>query len=680
MTVAGPLLDVRDLRVSFATPRGRVLALDGIELSVDPGEVLAVVGESGSGKSVSMLATMGLLPATAAVSGHIILAGESLLHASAKRMRAIRGRDMAMVFQDPMSSLNPVHSVGRQIGESLQLHTDLSRRERRTRVIDLLDRVGIPAAARRVDDHPHEFSGGMRQRAMIAMALACNPKLLIADEPTTALDVTVQRQIVELVRDLQAETGMSVVWITHDLGVVAELADRVSVLYGGRVMETGTAQQVYRGSGHPYTAGLLRSIPGLDGEVTGTLPEIPGSPEVVTEPHTGCAFVDRCPMADDACQSTPTELTPLAEDGHRTACLRHADIVRELRWAAPTTRSWTSRTEGPGVAIRDLSVHFDVRRGFLGSRSATVRAVDGVTLDVRPGRTLGVVGESGCGKTTLGRALVGLVEPTAGTITLNGVAVTSKPGPHRRGIQMIFQDPFSSMNPGARVIDVVAEPMRIHGLVEEDRIEESVIELLAAVGLPADAVSRYPHEFSGGQRQRIAVARAIAAQPDVIVCDEPVSALDVSVQAQIVNLLATVQIERGLGFLFIAHDLAVVRHISDDVAVMYLGQIVERAPRDQLYANPLHPYTVALLAAVPSPEPRAQDDEGEDGGRGEDTRLRGDLPSPLAPPSGCRFHTRCPLAVPGTCDVEVPTLRAITADRTVACHLVEPAGGTAVPQ
>ncbi len=664
-----PLLRVADLRVEFTTPRDPVLAVNGIDLEVFPGEVLALVGESGSGKSVSMLSVMGLLPTPpATVTGSISFEGRELTQLPPSDMRDIRGNEMAMVFQDPMSSLNPVHTVGKQISESLRLHRAVPRNRRRKRVVELLDLVGIPDPKQRADDFPHEFSGGMRQRAMIAMALACNPKLLIADEPTTALDVTVQSQIVELVRQLQSDIGMSVVWITHDLGVVAELADRVAVMYAGRIMETGSSTEVYRHTRHPYTSGLLRSIPRLDGPVSVSLPEIPGSPRTVSAPLTSCAFEARCPMSETGCNHAVPELLPTDRPRHLSACI-HSDVLAGdsvIAWDAGVAVGVGSRpTDGETIVeVRDLEVHFPVVRGITGSARSVVRAVDGVDLDVRRGRTLGVVGESGCGKTTLGRALVGLVGATAGEIQLDGVAINTKPGPARRRIQMIFQDPFSSMNPGMRVEDVISEPVRIHQLLEGDAVAEKVAALLAQVGLPPDVGRRFPHEFSGGQRQRIAVARALAAEPDVIVCDEAVSALDVSVQAQIVNLLRTLQQEEGLAFLFIAHDLAVVRHISHEVAVMYLGQIVERAPRDDLYSDPLHPYTQALLAAVPSPEPVAT-------AASRPPPLTGDLPSPMDPPAGCRFHTRCPVAVAGLCDKDQPTLRQVAEERWVACHLVE---------
>ena len=646
-------------------------AVNGVSFHVDPAEVFALVGESGSGKSVSMLSVMGLVPTPpAVVEGSITFEGRELLGISRREMNSIRGKDIGMVFQDPMSSLNPVHPIGRQIAESVRLHSkNTSRKAAMERAIDLLDRVGIPNPRRRADDYPHEFSGGMRQRAMIAIALACNPRLLIADEPTTALDVTVQRQIVALVKELQSELGMSVVWITHDLGVVAEIADRIAVMYGGRILETGEATDLYARAQHPYTSGLLQSIPRTDTPITEWLPEIPGSPRPITTALTGCAFASRCPRVDSTCTESLPELVPVGSRHHMSACI-HQDSIgdREELWpAVEHGHAESQETTTPIVRIDDLAVHFPVRRGWRKNRNRTIRAVDGVDLDVYPGRTLGVVGESGCGKSTLGLTLVGINEPTSGAVTVEGEPIDPGSGRHRKAIQMIFQDPFSSMNPGMRVSEVITEPLRIHGVGSRENRAETARDLLEKVGLSADDAHRHPHEFSGGQRQRIAIARALAAEPKVIVCDEPVSALDVSVQAQIVNLLRETQQDTGVALIFIAHDLAVVRHVSHEIAVMYLGQVVERAPRDLIYEDPKHPYTQALLAAVPVPDP--------DSGIDLAPSIEGDLPDPADPPPGCRFHSRCPIARPGLCDIEQPELRELDPGRWVACHLADPTIG-----
>lgn len=659
------LLEINNLAVRFVTPNREIRAVNGVDLAVAPGEIFALVGESGSGKSVSMLSVIGLVPTPpGVVTGSIKFAGRELLGIRRSEMNAIRGAEIGMVFQDPMSSLNPVHPIGRQIAEVLRLHEKISKADAMAAAVDMLDRVGIPNAKSRVNDYPHEFSGGMRQRVMIAIALACKPRLLIADEPTTALDVTVQRQIVTLVKDLQRDLQMSVVWITHDLGVVAEIADRVAVMYGGRIMETGSARTVYEDATHPYTTGLLHSIPRTDTARTEWLPEIPGTPKQIVGDLQACPFHERCPLTEHDCTGGVPVLEPAGSPGHLSACLHHTSVgdgdvlwpVREREVANPKLPS-----DDTAVEVENLKVHFPVQRR--GRRHLSVRAVDGVDLSIKSGMTLGVVGESGCGKSTLGRALVGLVEPTDGNVLVDGQPLDSSSGAHRRAVQMIFQDPFSSMNPGMRVADIVSEPMKIHGIgTPADRLGR-VKDLLALVGISEEAVDRYPHEFSGGQRQRIAIARALAADPDVIVCDEPVSALDVSVQAQIVNLLRETQLETGIALMFIAHDLAVVRHISHEIAVMYLGQVVERSPRDDIYDEPLHPYTKALLAAVPNPTPGSA--------RSAAPALEGDLPDPAEPPDGCRFHTRCPVAVEGLCDVEVPALRLVREERWVSCHLVE---------
>ena len=663
------LLSVDNLAVRFEMPQRTVHAVNGVSLSIKPGEVFALVGESGSGKSVSMLSVMGLVPTPpGVVTGSIKFAGRELLGISRREMNSIRGRHIGMVFQDPMSSLNPVHPIGRQIAESLRLHSKISRKHAMARAIDLLERVGIPNAPRHVKDYPHEFSGGMRQRVMIAIALACNPRLLIADEPTTALDVTVQRQIVALVKELQAERGMSVIWITHDLGVVAEIADRVAVMYGGRILERGESRDLYADARNPYTSGLLHSIPRTDTALTEWLPEIPGSPRAITEPLSDCPFASRCPLGDDRCEGVLPRLEPVGRPGHSSACV-HQDAVIDADALWPSVEHGVGeQSEVPTsatVSIRDLKVHFPVRRSARWQGHSAVRAVDGVSLDVYAGRTLGVVGESGCGKSTLGLTLVGLNEPTDGSVTVEGKPLDPSSGRHRRTIQMIFQDPFSSMNPGMRVGDIIAEPLRIHKIGSSADRAFRAAELLGRVGLTPEDAQRHPHEFSGGQRQRIAIARALAAEPKVIVCDEPVSALDVSVQAQIVNLLRETQQATGVALIFIAHDLAVVRHVSHEIAVMYLGQVVERASRDVIYNDPLHPYTKALLAAVPVPDPES--------GVELKPSLEGDLPDPADPPTGCRFHTRCPVAVEGLCADSEPELREVAPGRWVSCHLVDAA-------
>ena len=668
------LLEVENLHVHFVTTRGVVRAVEGITYKVRPGETVALVGESGCGKSVSSLAIMRLLakPAGRVVGGRILFEGRNLLDLTEEQMREIRGRDIAMIFQEPMTSLNPVLTIGFQIMEPLLIHLNMSEAAARARALELLKMVGIPDAERRLDQYPHQFSGGMRQRVMIAIALSCNPKLIIADEPTTALDVTIQAQILKLMKDLSRDLGIALVVITHNLGIVARYADRVNVMYAARLAETGSAADVFARPLHPYTAGLLRSVPRLDQPRGRKLETIEGLPPNLLDPPPGCRFAPRCLARRDACVATLPELVPV--EPHRySACIRAPEMAR----VGPTGLGLQSARPEPPVAKRldaakpllkvgDLRTYFDVSAGLqvFSRERAQVRAVDGLSLEVFPGETVGLVGESGCGKTTVGRTLLRLEQATGGSIVFEGVDVTRAAGQqlkdYRRKIQVIFQDPYSSLNPRMTIGEIIAEPMRVYKLVPHAAAARArVAELLKQVGLFEYMAERYPHELSGGQRQRVGIARALAMQPSFIVCDEPVSALDVSIQAQIINLLEELQSRYGLTLLFIAHDLAVVRHISDRVVVMYLGRVMEIADRDALYAEPLHPYTKALLDAVPIPDPQLES-------RREYRVLGGEVPSPLNPPRGCVFHTRCPLAGE-ECKMAVPPLREVRPRHFAAC-------------
>jgi peptide/nickel transport system ATP-binding protein len=600
-------------------------------------------------------------------------------------MREVRGGDMGMIFQDPMTSLNPALTVGEQVAESLRLHRyggrkkdswfnavreTLSRSgmsgEIREEAIDLLAEVGIPEPAQRVDEHPHEFSGGMRQRVLIAIALACRPQLLIADEPTTALDVTIQAQILDLINDLQADLGMSVLMITHDLGVVAETCDRVAVMYAGEIVEEGPVEEIFHNPSHPYTYTLLESIPREDAErltpIEGNVPDLIDMPE-------GCHFAPRCPWAQPEC--TEGEIPNLQhgpEDvDHRSKCILQEFDTSEYGTDAGIVADAATPTGGPILETTGLKKHFsraDALDELLGADLGTVKAVDGVDLTVHERETLGLVGESGCGKSTTGRSILRLLEPTDGTVVFAGddLGDLSKADlrKKRRDMQMIFQDPLSSLDPRQSVGGTIAEPLTIHDLPAEEPPEgtsrkeqrrERVTELMEAVGLDPSQRDRYPHEMSGGQRQRVGIARALAVDPDFIVCDEPVSALDVSVQAQILNLMEELQEEFGLTYLFIAHDLSVVRHICDRIAVMYLGEVVEVAATDELFDDPKHPYTRALLSAIPEPDPTVDTDR---------VILAGDVPSPVDPPSGCRFRTRCPSVIPpADVDIEQAAFREV---------------------
>ena len=601
-------------------------------------------------------------------------------------MREIRGGDMGMIFQDPMTSLNPAITVGEQIAESLRLHRyGHTRRDSWVNgvreilpriggvdeqvladTVDMLDQVGIPEPASRVDDYPHEFSGGMRQRVLVAIALACRPRMLIADEPTTALDVTIQAQILDLIDDLQSDLGMAVLFITHDLGVVAEVCDRVAVMYAGEVVEEGPVDEIFQNPSHPYTYALLESIPRED---TDRLTPIEGSVPSLVDMPDGCHFAPRCPWVQPECRHGEIPYLQHGPDrvDHRSKCvLESFDTSEYGAETAGVSATASTRTDRRLLSVDGLTKHFsqaeDLLDEYLGREHAAIRAVDGVSFDVYEGETLGLVGESGCGKSTTGRTLLRLLEPTDGRVVFAGddLADLDKSGLRRkrRDMQMIFQDPLSSLDPRMTVGKTIVEPLKIHDLPEaepdgsrREQRRDRVSELMDAVGLDPDQFDRYPHELSGGQRQRVGIARALAVDPEFIVCDEPVSALDVSVQAQIINLLEDLQEEFGLTYLFIAHDLSVVRHICDRVAVMYLGEIVEVAETDELFADPKHPYTRSLLSAIPEPDPSVAADR---------ILLKGDVPDPADPPSGCRFRTRCPEIIPpDDIDIDQETYREV---------------------
>ena len=662
---AGPLLAVEDLHTQFATARGIVRAVEGVSFDVKRGEVVAIVGESGSGKSVTALSIMRLLPRIAKIpKGRVTFDGRSLLELDDEQMREVRGRDISMIFQEPMTSLNPILTIGLQIMEPLQIHLGMTDEQARARAIELLQLVGITDLERRLAQYPHQFSGGMRQRVMIAIGLACNPKLIIADEPTTALDVTIQAQILELMKNLSRKLNIALIIITHNLGVVARYADRVIVMYAARVIEQGTGDQVFHRPRHPYTMGLLRSVPRLDRPRGAKLETIEGLPPNLAAALPGCRFAPRCPYRLPVCDEEP----PLArtDTGGLSRCHRHQEIAEgKIFWAAGEGGSQeiiAQKTE-PLLSVSHLTKHFSASGG-LRSKGGVVRAVEDVSFDIYPGETLGLVGESGCGKTTVGRLILRLEEPTSGHIVFQGTdlaeATEAELKAIRRKVQVIFQDPYSSLNPRMTVGQIIAEPLHVYDLVPKGkRAGDRVAELLVQVGLRPEMAERYPHQLSGGQRQRIGIARALAMEPSFIVCDEAVSALDVSIQGQIINLLEGLQRRLGIAYLFIAHDLAVVRHISMRVIVMYFGRIMEVADRDVLYRDPQHPYTKVLLDAAPVPDPTVE--------KGREPRLiKGELPSHLAPPPGCVFNTRCPLASE-ECRRTVPPLREIRPDHFAAC-------------
>jgi peptide/nickel transport system ATP-binding protein len=663
---ATPLLRVEDLHVHFSTSRGTVRAVEGLSFHVNPGEVVAIVGESGSGKSVSALSIMRLLPRhTAKIPhGRIMFEGKNLLELNDDGMREVRGRAISMIFQEPMTSLNPILTIGLQIMEPLTIHMGMNEQEARARAVELLTLVGITDPERRLDQYPHQFSGGMRQRVMIAIGLACNPKLVIADEPTTALDVTIQAQILELMKDLSRKLNIALIVITHNLGVVARYADRVIVMYAARMVEENVAENVFHKPRHPYSMGLLRSVPRLDRPRGSKLETIEGLPPNAAAFPPGCRFAPRCPYKIAVCEQEPP-LFP-TDTGGLSRCHRHEEIAAgKIAWAASDTGSAASALKAtePLLSVRHLIKHFSVSGGLRGE-SGVVRAVEDVNFDIRPGETLGLVGESGCGKTTVGRLILKLEEPTGGEILFEGKnlgdASAADMKAVRRKIQVIFQDPYSSLNPRMTVGQIIGEPLHVYKLAPGKKAGEArVSELLEQVGLRPEMAARYPHQLSGGQRQRVGIARALAMEPSFIVCDEAVSALDVSIQGQIINLLEDLQRRLGLAYLFIAHDLAVVRHISMRVVVMYFGRIMEIADRDTLYREPLHPYTKVLLDAAPVPDPAIE--------KGREPRLiKGELPSHMAPPTGCVFNTRCPLASE-ECRQVVPPLEEKRPGHFAAC-------------
>ncbi len=679
--MSAPLLEVEDLRVYFDTPEGTVRAVDGVSFHVARGETLALLGESGCGKSVTALSVLRLLPEPAGriAGGSVRLEGRELLALSEREMRAVRGRRIAIVFQEPQSALNPVLTVGAQIREALPPARRASRRAARARVLELLDQVGIPDPARRYGEYPHQFSGGMKQRAMIAMALAGEPDLLIADEPTTALDVTIQAQILDLLDDLKRRTHLAMLFITHDLGLVATRCDRVAVMYAGRIVEQAPRAAFFAQPRHPYSQKLFRALPGR-GKRGAALEVIPGNVPSLHKPPRGCAFASRCEAAWSRCAEEAPRWIELGggagvrchlyDGGDRV--LPAAAVVRQASPAplpptgriAPAATAITAAAE-PLLEVEDLEVHFPIYKGVLRRVVGYVKAVDGVSFSIPTARTLALVGESGCGKTTVGKGILRLVPPTGGRVRFAGMDLTRLAGAPlrrlRRQFQIVFQDPYSSLDPRMPVAEIVMEGLRVQGLAGATRRERMarVEALLEQVGLPSDAARRYPHEFSGGQRQRISIARALAVEPRLIVCDEPTSALDVSVQAQILNLLKRLQDDLALSYLFITHNLGVVEYLAHEIAVMYLGRIVERGEVHEVLDAPRHPYTQALLAAVPALD---------DAGRRAVIRLSGDMPSPSRPPEGCHFHPRCPHAMP-RCRERYPAPTRFSATHEARCHL-----------
>lgn len=666
-----PLLQIKDLHTDIEIRSGVVRALSGVDLHVNPGETLGIVGESGSGKTMTALSLMGLLPQGGKVSsGSIILDGQDLTQLPLKEKRKLRGTKVGMIFQDPLTSLNPTMKIGLQVCEPLRVHEGLSKREALERAVEILKRVGMPRPEVVINNYPHQLSGGMRQRVMIAMALVCKPRILIADEPTTALDVTTQMQILDLIDELRDEYKMGVILITHDLGVVAGHTDRVAVMYAGRIVETAPTKTLFTEPKHRYTSSLMAALPERALAAGTKLFSIPGAPPSLTNLPVGCRFAARCLWATDECRAGYPDLS--GDETHTFSCFHPVQEGDESP-AVLQGKLDSNKTDGAAEDVPQISHEtlLDVKEasreyesagsGFFKREKGVVSAVDRVSITVKKGETYGLVGESGCGKSTVGRLIAGLEPPSGGAIELDGRDLATLKGRDavriHRDVQMMFQDSYAAMDPRMRIDQILAEPMSIQKTGNARQIAERILEILEQVGLTEEILDRYPHEFSGGQLQRIGFARSLTLAPDLIVADEPVSALDVSVQAQVLNLMKDLQQELGLSYLFISHDLAVVQYMADRIGVMYLGRIVEEGPASEVVKNPKHPYTKALIDSIPVPDPEFKHDENA-------IKLTGEPPSAVNPPEGCRFRPRCPFAGE-ECKVQ-PMLTDET--HRVACH------------
>ena len=666
-----PLLQIKDLHTDIEIRSGVVRALSGVDLHVNPGETLGIVGESGSGKTMTALSLMGLLPQGGKVSsGSIILDGQDLTKMPLHLKRKMRGTKVGMIFQDPLTSLNPTMKIGLQVCEPLRVHEKLSKREALARAVEILKRVGMPRPEVVINNYPHQLSGGMRQRVMIAMALVCKPRILIADEPTTALDVTTQMQILDLIDELRDEYQMGVILITHDLGVVAGHTDRVAVMYAGRIVETAPTKTLFTEPKHRYTSSLMAALPERALAAGTKLFSIPGAPPSLTNLPKGCRFAARCLWATDECRAGYPELN--GDENHTFSCfhpVQEGDESPAVLQAMMDSGKAEDAVDSTGqishevlLDVKEASrVYESAGSGFFKRDKGVVSAVDRVSITVNKGETYGLVGESGCGKSTVGRLIAGLESPSGGAIELDGRDLAKLKGRDavriHRDVQMMFQDSYAAMDPRMRIDQILAEPMSIQKTGNARQIAERIMEILEQVGLTEEILDRYPHEFSGGQLQRIGFARSLTLAPDLIVADEPVSALDVSVQAQVLNLMKDLQQELGLSYLFISHDLAVVQYMADRIGVMYLGRIVEEGPAHEVVKNPKHPYTKALIDSIPVPDPEFQHDESA-------IKLTGEPPSAVNPPEGCRFRPRCPFAGE-ECKVQ-PMLTDET--HRVACH------------
>jgi oligopeptide/dipeptide ABC transporter ATP-binding protein len=657
------LLSVNNLSVQFAVQKNLVTAVDDFSLKVEPGECVGLVGESGCGKTTTGLAVMRLLPNNGKISsGSVFLNGVDLASVGEAEMQRHRGNSVALIPQDPMSSLNPTMKIGRQIGEGLRIHNGASDSEARKRALEVLEMVEMPRPAERLDQYPFELSGGLRQRVIIAMGLTCSPTLLIADEPTTALDVTIQAQILDILDHLRSELNMAMLLITHDMGVIAGRTDRVVVMYAGKKAEEASTDELFHEMRHPYTQALLASMPSMENTAKHELSSIAGMPPNLQRRIVGCRFAPRCSFATDRCRQQDPPLEGAGD--HHFACFHPTSGPQPVPVYAAGTATQKVKVKKELLRANGLVKEFDIKGGVVRHKVGAIHAVSDVSFTLYEGETFGLVGESGCGKTTIGRMLVGLEKLTAGEVYFDGELVTAKghkpTRQSRRDRQMMFQDPYASLNPRMKVAQILGEPLAIQHVGSRAEQAQRVSELLSSVGLEPQVADRYPHEFSGGQRQRIGLARALALNPRLIVADEPVSALDVSVQAQILNLMKELQTQYRMSYVMVSHDLAVVYYMADTIAVMYLGKIVEIGDAESVFRSPAHPYTQGLLDAVPIPDPaRARARRG--------VRVSGELPSAVNPPSGCRFRTRCP-NVQEICSQEEPQFRPFGDRQEAACH------------
>jgi peptide/nickel transport system ATP-binding protein len=665
--MSNPVLSIKDLHLSYGSGPNQVRAVRGVSFDIQPGEVLGVVGESGCGKSTVAFAAMGYVaPGGQITNGEILYQGKNMVTMKSSELQRLRGNEIAMIFQNPLTSLNPSMTVGDQIIEVLQQHTGMRESEATQRAIDLFESVHLPSPEDVIHRYPHQLSGGQQQRVVIAMGMACDPALLIMDEPTTGLDVTTEATILDLVSELKEKTSAAILYITHNLGVIARVADRVVVMYAGEVAEEAPVRELFDSPKHPYSTGLMGAVPDVTRSEIALRP-IPGQLPRPGTYTSGCPFAPRCSYAQEICTQEHPALDPVA-DGHYARCFFSDQVSLEREESDHLAEASVRLEEGDSVLrVEELRKYYEQSLGILPwtSNKRVIKAVDGVSFEIGESETLALVGESGCGKTTLSSAIVGLLDDVDGEMQLNGATlepkVKKRSKSQRQELQIVFQNPDSSLNPSHTVYEIISRPLRLfRGDEINGNLQEEVTHILESVNLHESYLRRYPSQLSGGEKQRVAIARALAANPKVIICDEPVSALDVSVQATVLNLLKRLQNDHGYSYLFISHDLSVVRYLSHRVLVMYLGHVMEIGPTDQVFEPPYHPYTEALTSAIPLPNPHVEQAQ---------IRLEGSVPSAANPPSGCPFQTRCPRKIGAICEQEFPPLKDAGNGHMIRCHI-----------